>query len=89
MLKLAWRNLRRNKLRTFLTLASLISAVLLLCLLTSFLDLLTTAQSSADNRIVVRSAISLANPLPESYWHRLDTIDHVLGVTPLNWFQGV
>ena len=89
MLKLAWRNLRRNKLRTLLTLASLISAVLLLCLLTAFLDLLTNAQNAADNRVVVRSAISLANLVPESYWQRLQTIDHVQGVTPLNWFNGL
>jgi len=89
MLKLAWRNLRRNKLRTLLTVASLISAVLLLCLLTAFLDLLTNSQNAADNRVVVRSAVSLATLIPQAYWQKLETIEHVQGVTPLNWFNGI
>jgi putative ABC transport system permease protein len=87
--KLIWRNLLRNKRRTLLTMASLMLAVVLLTFLTAFLDLLTNTEAAVDNRVVVRSAISLANPLPESYWARLQRIERVQAVTPLNWFQGV
>ncbi len=87
--KLIWRNLLRNKRRTLLTMASLMLAVVLLTFLTSFLDLLSNTEAAVDNRLVVRSAISLANPLPESYGPRLQRIERVQAVTPLNWFQGV
>lgn len=89
MQKLALRNLLRNKTRTALTILSLVFALLLLSLLMAFLDLLSSAEGASDNRIIVRSAISLATLLPESYWQRLATLDHVVAVTPLNWFQGV
>ncbi|HYH45350.1 MAG TPA: FtsX-like permease family protein [Thermoanaerobaculia bacterium] len=88
MRKLALRNLLRNKLRTLLTVISLVLALVLLCFLTAFLDLLENTSAAADNRIVVRSAISLATPLPEAYWRRLETLPHVTGITPLNWYQG-
>src|SRR6185295_8378478 len=89
MLKLALRNLLRNKLRTILTLLSLVSALILLCFLTAFLDVLATTEGSADNRVVVRSAVSLATPLPEAYWQRLKTLEHVQGITTFNWYQGI
>lgn len=89
MLKLALRNLLRNKLRTILTLLSLVSALVLLCFLTAFLDVLATTEGSADNRVVVRSAVSLATPLPEAYWQRLKTLEHVQGITTFNWYQGI
>ncbi|HEX2223271.1 MAG TPA: FtsX-like permease family protein [Thermoanaerobaculia bacterium] len=87
--KLIWRNLLRNKRRTFLTMASLMLAVVLLTFLTALLDMFSNTEAAADNRLVVRSAISLANPLPESYGPRLARIEGVQAVTPLNWFQGV
>jgi putative ABC transport system permease protein len=89
MQKLALRNLLRNKTRTTLTVASLMFALLLLSLLMAFLDLLSSAEGASDNRVIVRSAISLATLLPESYWHQIDMLPHVEAVTPLNWFQGV
>src|SRR5258708_3117631 len=89
MQKLALRNLLRNKVRTTLTVVSLMFALLLLSLLMAFLDLLASTEGASDNRIIVRSAISLATLLPESYWHQIETLPHVEAVTPLNWFQGV
>jgi putative ABC transport system permease protein len=47
------------------------------------------AEGSADNRIVIRSKISLTFDLPESYWERVKTLPHTLAVTPLSWYQGV
>ncbi|HYL05030.1 MAG TPA: ABC transporter permease [Thermoanaerobaculia bacterium] len=89
MHKLALRNLLRNKLRTMLTVASLMFALLLLSLLMAFLDLLGSTSGASDNRVIVRSAISLATLLPESYWHQVESLPHVQAVTPLNWFHGV
>lgn len=88
MSKLALRNLLRNKVRTTLTVASLMFALLLLSFLMAFLDLLSSTTGASNNRIIVRSAISLATLLPESYWAQLETLPHVTAVTPLNWFQG-
>lgn len=90
MRKLAWRNLFRNRRRTFFTLTSVALAVLLLCVLQAVLDTFSAGeQNSSDDRVVVRSAISLAFNLPESYWRRLETLAHVRAVTPLSWFGGI
>jgi putative ABC transport system permease protein len=47
------------------------------------------AESSSDNRVVVRNAISLTFDLPEYYGQRLATLDHVSAFTPLDWFGGI
>jgi putative ABC transport system permease protein len=86
--KLAWRNLLRNKRRSFLTMGSVAVTLVLLCLLLAILDAMERAEGSSDNRVVVRSAISLTFNLPESYWQRLETVAHVEAVTPLDWFGG-
>ncbi len=85
---LALKNLKRNKMRTALTLLSVASALLLLCLLWAFLEAMSSAEGADDTRVVVRSAVSLATTLPEAYWPRIETIPHVQAVTPLNWYQG-
>jgi putative ABC transport system permease protein len=89
MLTLTRRNLLRNKKRTVLTMGSVAIGVLLLCLLLAMLASMERAEGSADNRVVIRSKISLAFELPESYWERAKTLPHTLAVTPLSWYQGV
>lgn len=90
MIRLAWRNLLRNRRRTLLTVASLALAVLLLCLLQAVLRTFAAGEaSSSEDRVVVWSAISLGFVLPESYWDRLERLPHVEAVTPLSWFGGV
>ncbi len=89
MRKLVWRNLLRNKRRTAFTLVSMAVGVLLLSALLSVLKLLTESSEGGENRVVVRSAISLTFSLPEAYWRRLETLDHVEAVTPLDWFGGI
>lgn len=88
MFKLIRRNLLRNKRRTLLTVLSIAIALLLL----SFLELLLTAMSGVNstsaNRLVVRNAISLTFMLPAAYEQRLRTLEHVQGITYMNWFQG-
>ena len=88
MFKLIRRNLLRNKRRTALTVLSIGIALILL----SFLDLLLAAMSGVNSanasRLVVRHAISLTFSLPAAYEQRLATLEHVEGITIMNWFQG-
>lgn len=88
MLKLIVRNLTRNPLRTLLTMGSVGLALFVLGLLGAILEAMERAEGSADNRIVVRHAVSLTFSCPESYWEKLRRLDHVIEVTPLNWYQG-
>ena len=88
MNKLVWRNLTRNPMRTLLTIASVGLALFILCLLSALLQAMERAEGAAANRVVVRHAVSLTFALPESYWEKLRKLDHVLEVTPLNWYQG-
>jgi len=88
MNKLVWRNLTRNLMRTLLTIASVGLALFILCLLTALLQAMERAEGAAANRVVVRHAVSLTFALPENYWQRLRKLDHVLEVTPLNWYGG-
>ena len=88
MFKLIRRNLLRNMRRTILTILSITIALILL----SFLDLLLAAMSGAGSanasRLVVRHAISLTFSMPAAYEQRLATLEHVEGITIMNWFQG-
>jgi len=86
--KLVWRNLLRNKRRTLLTIGSVGVALLLLSLLLSVLAAMGRAEGSADNRLVVRHAISLTFDLPEAYWQQLKMLQHVQASTTLDWFGG-
>jgi putative ABC transport system permease protein len=87
--KLIYRNLLRNKKRMLLTLGSITVSLFLICFLSAFLDAMTRAEGAADNRVVVRSAISLTTLLPESYWQQLQQVEHVKGVAPLTFFGGI
>lgn len=89
MTKLIWRNLLRNKRRTVLTLSSVALALLILCLLGAIFETMSNAGTASKNRLVVRHAVSLAFSLPEAYGQRLASLDHVVAITPMNWFQGV
>jgi len=82
-------NLGRNKLRTVLTLLSVVVALFLFCALRGVLDTLDAAiQVSSEARLVTRNAISLIFPLPLSYRERLAAIPGVKSVSYANWFGG-
>jgi putative ABC transport system permease protein len=90
MTKLIFRNLFRNKRRTFLTTASVALAIFVLTMLSSVLQAMTNVGDVSEaRRLVARNAISLTFAMPEAYGQRLASIPHVVGVTPLQWFQGV
>jgi len=89
MLRLALRNQIKHPLRAFLTLGSVASAMLLLCLLRSLVTTLESAvNESAKDRIVVQSAVSLFVSLPEAYASKIETIEGVDRVCWWNWFGG-
>ncbi|MEZ6016205.1 MAG: FtsX-like permease family protein [Planctomycetota bacterium] len=87
--RLVWRNLGRRKLRTTLTMASLVVAFFLLCTLRS---LVTTLQSGADaasaSRLIVQSAVSLFVDLPQSYQSKIATVEGIEHMSKWQWFGG-
>src|SRR5262245_10193917 len=82
-------NLGRNKLRTALTLMSVVVALFLFCALRGVLDTLAASiKVGSEARLVTRNAISLIFPLPLSYRERLIAIPGVKSVSYANWFGG-
>ena len=82
-------NLGRNKLRTTLTLLSVVVALFLFCALRGVLDTLAASiKVGSETRLVTRNAISLIFPLPLSYRDRLAGIPGVRSVSYANWFGG-
>jgi len=82
-------NLGRNKLRTTLTLLSVVVALFLFCALRGVLDTLAASiKVGSEARLVTRNAISLIFPLPLSYRERLSTLPGVRSVSYANWFGG-
>ncbi len=90
MLSLVFVNLFRNKMRTFLTLASVFVALFLFSSLGAILD---TFQAAADSgsreRLAVRHAISLTNFLPGFYKSQIVAIPGVKRVCTQTWFGGI
>ncbi|HUA36940.1 MAG TPA: FtsX-like permease family protein [Candidatus Sulfopaludibacter sp.] len=87
---LIWCNLRRKKLRTSLTLLSIIVAFLLFGLLSAIQEALVggVALAGAD-RLIVREKVSIINLLPVSYEARIDRIPGVDFSTHQTWFGGI
>jgi len=87
---LIWCNLRRKKLRTSLTLLSIIVAFVLFGLLSAIQEALVggVALAGAD-RLIVRDKVSIINLLPVSYEERIDRIPGVDFSTHQTWFGGV
>jgi len=89
LLKLVLVNLGRNKIRTTLTLLSVMVALFLFCALRGVLDTLQEAiKVGEETRLVVRNAVSLVQPLPQSYKQRLQAMPGVTRVGVQNWFGG-
>jgi putative ABC transport system permease protein len=89
-LHLIWCNLRRKKLRTSLTLLSIIVAFILFGFLAAIQEALVggVALAGAD-RLVVREKVSIINLLPVSYEARMDRIPGVDFSTFQTWFGGI
>lgn len=87
---LFWSNLKRKKLRTSLTLLSVIVAFVLFGLLSALKLALGAGVNMADaNRLIVRHRVSFIQLLPYSYQPRIARIPGVTLVSLQLWFGGV
>jgi len=87
--RLVWKNVWRKKVRTSLTVLSVLVAFLLFALLQAMGHAFTGGADMADaERLVVIDKVSLINPLPMSYLDRIAATPGVQSVTHSNWFGG-
>ena len=87
---LIYRRIWQNKLRSLLTVGGVAVAILAFLLLRSIVDAwYRGADNAADNRLIVRNAVSMIVPLPLSYLANLRSIPGVTGVSYSIWFGGV
>jgi putative ABC transport system permease protein len=87
---LIWSNLRRKKLRTSLTLLSIVVAFILFGFLSAIQQALVGGVELAGaDRLVVRHKVSIINLLPVSYEARMDRIPGVDFATHQTWFGGI
>jgi len=88
-LGLIWRNAWRKKVRTALTVLSVLVAFLLFALLNAISYAFQAGAQVADaERLIVIHKISLINPLPISYQDRIEATPGVADVTHSSWFGG-
>jgi putative ABC transport system permease protein len=87
---LIWSNLKRKKLRTLLTVLSVLVAFVLFGFLSSIKQALTGGvQLAGADRLVVRHKVSIIQFLPESYKARMERIPGVVLATHQTWFGGI
>src|SRR5271168_1463199 len=85
---LIWSNLKRKKLRTALTLLSILVAFVLFGLLMAIKQALAGGVKMAGaDRLIVRDKVSLIQLLPESYKDRMERIPGVALATHQTWFS--
>jgi putative ABC transport system permease protein len=88
--QLIWSNLKRKKLRTSLTLLSIVVAFILFGFLSAVKQALVGGVELAGaDRLVVRHKVSIIQLLPESYKARIERIPGVVLATHQTWFGGV
>ncbi len=86
---LIWANLKRKKLRTLLTVLSVVVAFILFVFLCAIKQALTGGVKLAGvNRLIVRHKVSIIQLLPESYKVRMERISGVAKATHQTWFGG-
>jgi len=89
-LHLIWGNLTRRKLRTTLTLLSILVAFVLFGFLCAIKQALVGGVELAGaDRLIVRHKVSLIQLLPESYQARMARIPGVAATAHQTWFGGV
>ncbi|HYK12001.1 MAG TPA: FtsX-like permease family protein [Gemmatimonadales bacterium] len=90
ILSIIFRNAFRHKLRSFLTILGIATAVMAFGLLRTIVSAWNAGVSnSAENRMIVRHRVSFIFPLPQADLTELQKVPGVVGVTWSNWFGGV
>jgi putative ABC transport system permease protein len=89
-LPLLWANLGRKRLRTSLTLASIIVAFLLFGLMQTLRVALTGSPDLAGiDRLITMHKTSFIQSLPLAYLNRIKGVDGVVEATSQDWFGGI
>lgn len=90
LLRIAFLNAFRHRLRTGLTILGLTVAILSFGLLRTVVDAWHAGVNAAsDSRLVTRNSVSLVFPLPLHYRDKVRQIPGVREVGTANWFAGV
>ncbi len=89
-LGLVWSNLKRKKLRTALTVLSILVAFLLFGALCAIKAAFTAGVTLAGrDRLIVRHKVSIIQSLPQSYEQRIANVPGVDAVSGQSWFGGI
>lgn len=89
-LYLIFSSLKRKKLRTSLTVLSIMIAFILFAYLSAVRQAFDAGVEVAGiDRLIVRHKVSLIQPLPASYEARIENIDGVDAAMHSNWFGGI
>lgn len=87
---LLWASLGRKRLRTTLTLISIVVAFLLYGMLQTLTSALTGSPNLAGaDRLITMHKVSLIQPLPEAYLNRIRAVAGVKEVSAQDWFGGI
>ena len=88
-LSLIWANLFRHRVRTILTLISVLVAFLLFALLRNVIESFATGLEIAGvDRLVTAPKYSIVDPLPLAHRQQIEAVQGVVAVTHANWFGG-
>jgi putative ABC transport system permease protein len=89
-LYLVWSNLKRKKIRTLLTLLSIMIAFMLFGYLAAIKQGFSQGIDVAGaDRLIVRHKVSIIQLLPAAYESRLEQIDGVVDAVYQTWFGGI
>ena len=89
-LGLVWSNLKRKKLRTVLTVLSILVAFLLFGFLSAIREAFTAGVTLAGkDRLMARHKVSIIQSLPQSYEQRIAQMPGVAAVAAQSWFGGI
>lgn len=90
-LKYVWRNVRRNKLRTALTILSVGFSLALMTVLHGYMAMQDAfgVEALKHNRIVVMNTQGFTGALPIAYVDRVRGMDHVKAAVPYSWYGGI
>ena len=88
-LHLVWRNLMRRKIRTIITLLTIVVAFVLFGALMAIRAAFSMGIDIAGaDRLMMIHKVSIIQPLPSSYGDRIKTTEGVTALTHANWFGG-